>query len=65
MVLGKYLIIVRYIEQEKDLTDFCITKRHKKGIGHAIVDAIILEPNISGIGFSFNNLKEYLGNKKV
>ena len=31
-----------------------------KGVGRAIVDSIILEPNFSGIGFSFNKLKDYL-----
>lgn len=51
------------IKQEKDLANFCIAKQHKKGIGQAIVDSIILEPNISGIGFSFNNLKEYFSKK--
>ena len=47
------------IAKEKELADFQIAKQMKKGISHAIVDAVILEPNISGIGF---NLKKMLKN---
>jgi len=42
-----------------DLSDFKISKELRKGMGSAIVDTIILEPNISGVGFSFNRLKSY------
>jgi hypothetical protein len=45
---------------EKDLSDFRIAKELNKGVGKAIVDSIILEPNFSGLGFSFNKLKNYL-----
>jgi hypothetical protein len=45
---------------EKDLSDFRIAKEMNKGVGKAIVDSIILEPNFSGLGFSFNKLKNYL-----
>lgn len=45
---------------EKDLSDFRIAKEMNKGVGRAIVDSIILEPNFSGLGFSFNRLKDYL-----
>jgi hypothetical protein len=45
---------------EKDLSEFRIAKEMNKGIGKAIVDSIILEPNFSGLGFSFNKLKSYL-----
>jgi len=47
------------IEAEKDLADFKITKEVKKGIGSALADAIIFEPNISGVGFSFKKLGNY------
>jgi hypothetical protein len=40
----------------KDLSEFKIAKEAQKGIGSAIVDAIILEPNISGVGFSLKKL---------
>lgn len=38
------------ITQGKDLTKFSIIKRQKKGVGHTIVDSLILQPNISGVG---------------
>lgn len=41
------------IAEAKDLSAFKIVKEMKKGIGSAIVDAVILEPNFSGIGFNF------------
>ncbi|MGB7651302.1 MAG: hypothetical protein WBL62_08940 [Gallionella sp.] len=48
----------------KDLAEFKIAKEAQKGIGSAIVDAIILEPNISGVGFSFKKLGGFLkGNR--
>ncbi len=47
------------VSAEKDLSEFRIAKELKKGVGRAIVDSIILEPNISGIGFSFNKLRNY------
>lgn len=48
----------------KDLSEFKIAKEAQKGIGSAIVDAIILEPNISGVGFSFKKLGGFLkGNR--
>lgn len=37
----------------KDLSDFKIAKELNKGVGRAIVDAVILEPNFSGVGFDF------------
>ena len=52
------------IESGKDLSDFSIAKEAQKGIGSAIVDSIILEPNISGVGFSFKKLGSFLrGNR--
>jgi hypothetical protein len=48
------------IEAGKDLSQFQIAKEIKKGVGSAIVDSIILEPNISGIGFSFKKLGSFL-----
>ena len=48
----------------KDLSEFKIAKEAQKGIGSAIVDALILEPNISGVGFSFKKLGGFLrGNR--
>lgn len=44
------------ISQGKDLKDFTIIQKQKKGIGNALVDSLILEPNISGVGI---NLKRF------
>ncbi|MCC0183220.1 hypothetical protein LEO76_17210 [Aeromonas hydrophila] len=52
------------IESGKDLADFKIAKEVQKGIGAAIVDALILEPNISGVGFSFKRLASYFGKNR-
>ncbi len=54
------------IKNEENLDDFAITKEKKRGIGRAIVNSILLEPNIAGMGFSFNKLVNYFkeGNKK-
>ena len=41
------------IQQNKDLDDFKVRREMKKGIGRALADALILEPNFSGIGFDF------------
>lgn len=51
------------IKHQKDLNDFQIAKELKKGIGRALVDSLILEPNFNGIGFSFSKLINYLQNK--
>lgn len=48
------------IEAQRDLSEFKIAKEVKKGVGSAIVDSIILEPNFSGVGFSFKKLGNYL-----
>jgi hypothetical protein len=51
------------VQQKKDLNEFRIQKEMKKGIGSALADSIILEPNIGGIGFNFNTLINYFYNK--
>ncbi len=45
--------IFQDIADSKDLSAFKIAKEMKKGVGKAIVDAVILEPNFSGVGFDF------------
>jgi hypothetical protein len=52
--------IIKDVESKKGLNEFQIKKELKPGLGRAIVKSIILEPNFSGIGFSFNKLKDYL-----
>lgn len=44
------------IEHGTELTDFSIVKRNKKNVGRAIVDSVILQPNISGIGVDIKKL---------
>lgn len=51
------------IKNQKDLNDFRIAKEMKRGFGKALVDAVILEPNIGGFGFNFNKLIEYFTKK--
>ncbi len=51
------------IENQKDLDDFKISRTMKRGIGTAIVDAVILEPNIAGIGFDFKKMIDYFRKK--
>jgi len=51
------------IEKGLDLSEFRVAKEANKGVGSAIVDSIILEPNISGVGFSFSKLKNYFKEK--
>ncbi|WP_271311915.1 hypothetical protein [Yersinia intermedia] len=48
----------------RELSEFKIAKETQKGIGSAIVDALILEPNISGIGFNFKKLCSFFGKAK-
>ncbi len=51
------------IELGKDLSEFKIAKEAQKGIGAAIVDALILEPNISGVGLSLKKLGSFFNSK--
>ncbi len=50
--------IFKDVADKKDLHDFKICKEMKKGAGRAIFDAIILAPNISGVGV---DLKKFIG----
>lgn len=47
------------IKNGEDLDNFSITSEQKKGIGDAFANAIMLEPNFAGVGFSFNKLVNY------
>ncbi len=44
------------IKQKKELTGFAVTKSIRKGGGRRFADAIILEPNFSGIGINLKKL---------
>jgi len=62
---GEVISIIEKIFQDiadaKDLSAFKISKEMKKGMGRAIVDAVILEPNFYGVGFS---LRKFLKDLK-
>jgi len=38
------------------LTKFSVKKKLKRGIGRSIVDSIILQPNISGVGIDLKKI---------
>jgi len=61
---GEVISIIEKIFQDiaeaKDLSVFKIAKEMKKGVGKAIVDAVILEPNFSGVGFDFRKFLKAL-----
>lgn len=46
------------IRSQKRLSKFRAAKRMRRGVAGALVDAVILQPNISGIGF---DLKKFFG----
>lgn len=51
------------IKLGKDLDNFGIVKEKKKGIGGAIANSIMVEPNFAGVGFSFNKFRDYFKDK--
>jgi len=51
------------IKLGKDLSNFGVVKEKKKGIGGALANSILLEPNFAGVGFSFNKLIKYIKEK--
>ena len=53
------------ISEEKGLADFQIAQEMKKGVGRAVVDTIILQPNFIGIGLDLKKIIEYLGRQKA
>jgi hypothetical protein len=52
------------IKLGQDLDEFAITTQKKKGVGGALANSIILEPNFMGMGFSFNKFVNYLRGEK-
>jgi len=53
--------VFRDIEAKKAITGFEAAKEMRRGIGRAIVDAVILQPKIGGIGF---DLKKFFSKRK-
>ncbi len=55
--------IFKDIISREDLSDFKVFKEMNKGIGNALVDGLVLEPNIAGLGFNFKSFIKYLSEK--
>ena len=51
------------IKEKKALTDFKVKKELKGGIGRAVVDSVILEPNFVGVGFDLKKFFTKMGGK--
>ena len=55
--------IFKDVVEKNDLSDFRIVKEMKKGMGRALVDGVLLEPNVAGIGYNFKPLLDYFFGK--
>jgi hypothetical protein len=55
--------IFKDIVAKKDLSDFRIIKEMKGGLGKALVDGILLEPNLAGFGFNLKPILEYFNER--
>jgi hypothetical protein len=44
------------VREKKALKDFRVVKKMRKGRGRALVDALILEPNVGGLGINLKTL---------
>ncbi len=51
--------LFRDIGSKKNLTDFTVAKEMRRGAGAAIVDAIILQPKIAGVGIDIAKLARF------
>lgn len=52
------------IVEKRDLSNFTVANEMKKGFGRALVDGLLLEPNIGGIGYNFNSLLSFFRNRQ-
>lgn len=55
--------IFKDIIEKKSISDFRVLKEMKKGLGKSVVDGLILEPNIAGLGYDFKPLIQYFTGK--
>jgi hypothetical protein len=44
------------IKDKRQLSDFSVAKRMRRGVAGALVDAVILQPKIGGVGFDLKKL---------
>ncbi|CAH8212891.1 hypothetical protein VAE308_1100001 [Vibrio aestuarianus] len=63
-VIGVIQKIVADIAAKKELPDFTVAQEIKAGESGSLVDALILQPNISGIGVDFNKIISLFRRKK-
>jgi hypothetical protein len=52
--------LFRDIKEKKTLADFQVVSEMKKGKRGALADALLLEPNIAGVGININTVINYL-----
>lgn len=53
------------IKEKKTLSDFKVAKELSRGAKGAVVDALLLEPNIAGVGINLNYIIDFfLGRKR-
>ncbi len=55
--------IFRDIREKKELSNFEVAKKLSRGRGGALVNALILQPNISGVGIDFNRVIAFFKGK--
>ncbi len=51
--------IFKDIQDKKRIEDFQVIKEVKKGLGKSLVDSLILEPNIGGIGVDLKQITSF------
>jgi hypothetical protein len=51
--------IFRDVGSKRDLSDFTVAKQMRRGVGSAIVDAIVLQPKIAGVGIDLAKLARF------
>lgn len=55
--------IFKDIIEKKTLSDFKVAKEMKRGFGKALVNGLLLQPNIAGFGYDLKPLIEYFADK--
>jgi hypothetical protein len=52
------------IRDKKKLSNFEVAKELRAGAGNAIVDALILQPNVAGVGVNLNYIVDFLRGRR-
>ncbi|MDR3622350.1 MAG: hypothetical protein P4L85_23570 [Paludisphaera borealis] len=53
------------IAAKKSLSDFQVARQKRKGLGRALVDAIVLEPSLGGVGVDLKQVFQALFSKRT